>query len=537
MSKRICFCCVTVFHVFLSHLLKKAYFDRDDASMELCLSTEKFGHEINRHELGKLFSLDHGKNRHYDEVFIFTDRNGSFNGYDSFEKGFKKNFVYEGITSFQLKNWLLELNKADQVDLFDEIWTPDDRMMLDGEYTAKLRNFSLREYLRSGDALAECCGELNRVFDYSHRRLDFDVLFFDRYLSISKKITKPDEELLLSMILKLFTTEKSLVKKHPYDRLNKYESFQAKLFDQTVPWELIHLNRLLNKEIPDTETYLIYNSSAPMNNALLFGLTNFKIICVNGVLGKYADIDGSYLDAGVTERILERFSDLYGVPVAFVNGFDALDGQFKSTALTDDALWRAAEDLFVSQEKMSILELRGFRLRLDALLYRLRKTSGSYFCRPENVSTNITRELMAAILPSFRQDENSPDFEIICDDRIRAMREPFIFGANLTTSEGREFAAKLSKAGVLYVWGTAKTNRQTFDILQKACLLKKVKFVLHSNETGFHRGIPVRKFEKSLIDPDSMIIVCAGAAYNEIAGILSKAGFCEGTDYMRGIGL
>ncbi len=537
MRKKICFCCVTVFHVFLSCLFKKAYFAQDDASIELCLTTEKFGHEINKKELGCLFSMESEANRHYDEVYVFTRNKGSLINYASFGKAAKKILVYEGITSFQLTNWLTDVGVLHQLELFDEIWTPDERMMLDREYAHRLKNFSFREYLRREGDLKECCEILNRIFDYSHQQLDFDILFFDRYLSTFNTIRKNDENLLLSMILEMFGTERFLIKKHPFDRLDKYESCQERVLEQPVPWELIYLNRLIHKEIRDDEVCLLYNSSAPMNNALLFGQNNFSIICIDDFLGKYANIDKTYLDAQITKQIFQRFSDLYGVSVNFLRGFADLRGQDERALLTDDAAWNAAEESLVAQGAASIFELRGFRLRMDALLYRLGKTTGSYRCMGENLSAKHTRELMAAVLPSFRQDEISPDFEILCGIHAKPTLEKFLYGVDVLMADEESFAAKLRGADALYVWGTTQTTIPTFEVLRKAGLSEKLKCVLHSRSTGFHQGFPVKQFKKSLIEPNSMIIVCAGEAYGEIGAILNAAGFSETTDYVKGVGL
>lgn len=555
------FFCVTLFHIFLSVLIKREYFDDCDAVIYIVNPLKS--HDIESAALlrcgfKEVVSVDdeneaQGRKYVFDEI-MFYSLFSSCSGYLKSLAYKKMILVYEGITSYQLNSW----SKGDALKRFDinkdidEFWLPNTELLIDKEYQPRCKEFIINIAEMPDKELAELCTSLNAVFRYNHQAIDSDILFMDRYLTTySSFVLNTAVENILTQVIYYGLNEKVAIKKHPYDQnyINKYRGLgKVEIIKDNVPWELMYLNNKLCNHPSGINTYIIYNSFAPANITLLFGDNSFRCLCIEPILDKYSDIESTYLNSQVTNVILNKFAQTCDVEVKFVDAIEQLKNNACNTQYaTNDVLWQRAENALKEKNIDNLLEIRAFRLQVDCALISIKKTVGKYYFNADNSSAEVSRTLLSIALPEFSETKDEIDSDIIVDcnstlvdytkDSFDVRHFSVIEGCFRLNKLESEIEILLKGIDNIYIWGATRTNVRTFNILKKLQLTHKIRNVFDSYATGTNHDLPIVRFTPGAIGENSFIFVCAAIAYNEIAAILTSQGYKEGSDFTLGVGI
>lgn len=553
------FFCGTMFQVFETCLLKRTYF-RDVSCVIFIvrpLSAEDFDVEaLRRFGFDEVIALassaaERASGYHYERVFFFSLFCGCQDYIYSLDYE-KLILAYEGITSYQLKHW----SRSEPVEWFpldtiDEFWLPDTDLLLDREFLPRCREFSLNLRQIPKEELRRLCALLNDVFRYRYQPCAKQTVFLDRYLSAYGGVLSTQTEEALTQAIFFGTGGNAAIKVHPYDsgNLHKYRSLQdAELMKENLPWELACLNRIVFEPEKNIDKYIFYNSFAPVNTTLLFNERSYRCVCIELILDKYACIEGTFLNANTTREIFRRFSEKYQIEVKYLSHLEELNGCHMGSHLaTDDVLWHQAETAARKWDYFDLQELRAFRLQLDCALLSIGKDSGSYYLTADNLCAAVSREVLRLALPQYAETASREGADLIvdCDGSLVNYAEDSFDVRHFSVVEGycrlndwkASVETRLKDVEHLYVWGTTRTNLETFRVLRKLQMLRKVERVFDSYATGENHGFPIEPFSPEKIRPNSFIFVCAEIAYPQIAKILTEAGFIEGKDFALGLGI
>ncbi|WP_132245806.1 hypothetical protein [Marinisporobacter balticus] len=209
-------------------------------------------------------------------------------------------------SKFKLQSNAIDFNKI------SEIWLFDKRLYI-SELNKPLKDIAFKKYLDS-DLKYEICSELNTLFDYNRETIDWDILFFDQYLSYAD-LSYIEEKHLLMSIIKASQPFKLLIKKHPLDDYKKYNNLNVNILkNNNVPWEVIFLNEYIHDKMKvQNKTYMTYGSSALFNTCILFkdfDIDNHFIILNKLLINSSKNGFGTNNEKN---KFYNTFKELYGI--------------------------------------------------------------------------------------------------------------------------------------------------------------------------------------------------------------------------------
>jgi len=547
------FYCVTAFQIFLTVLLKYCYFKNQKCVIFLAspLVPEDYNLQV-FYDLGfeKIIIVnrddeEQGKEIDFEKLFFFS----IYCAHSRYLKKLKTKclaLVYEGITTYQLKHWCeCDIDKRFNIDTdIDEIWLPNLNLLLDKEYLHKCKQFTV-DFNKLGTDVENICECLNRIFYYTYQPVYATSVFMDRYLK--KFVHDITAERMLTQNVYYGIKGEKLIKRHPGDEAyeEKYMGLEGlEVIKENVPWELIYLNnRLRNKDFKVTE-YIIYNSFAPANMALLFNEPSFKCVCVDDILINYGNISNTYLNADITRNVLDLLSEEYGVEVQYISDLEELWGIREESFCTKNALWEEGIKAIKEVGTGYFSELKVFRLQLDSVLISIRKQKGTYYLNADNYCAQLTRRLLRKVLPDYLEvHQKEADFIVDCNKSLvnyatqeYDVRKIRIIEGCFHLSEEEERLEKLIRCKkFIYIWGATNTNQKTFSFLQKVNLYERVDKVFDTYATGENHGFTIVPFTPQELKSESVIIICAQIAYPEITQKLQGLGYKENIDFVLGI--
>jgi len=552
------FYCSTAFHIFMSVLLKHKYFENKRVVLYIVSPLN-----IKEYNLQALYDLGFEnvlfvsneetiiKEQYaFEQVFFYT----LFCHNVNYLKGLQKRklaLVYEGITTFQLKNWGASdrLKRIDIENDIDEIWLPNTKLFVDKEYLYKCKEFDIAILDGNKEKLLRLCNDMNRVFMYTPCEINGKVVFMDRYLTTYLNVCSGAEhERMLVQNIYYGSGETLVIKKHPYDTCYevKYKNLEdVTVLEENVPWELIYLNNIIRHQEFKVSKYIIYNSFAPANLALLFKDNNFSCICIEPILDKYSCIQNTFLDSDITNQIFSMLATEYNLKVQFIKTLDEYWGLYGENVLCIKShLWEQVETRINS---INISDLRAFRLRMDCALLSVKKKKGFYWINADNLCAEITRQILVNALPEYSETEMMAESDIIidCDGTlIDHAKDDFdvrdfriIEGCGRLKKWESDLEKILREKDNIYIWGATQTNLKTFEFLEKVQLKNRLQKVFDSYATGTCCGYSIVPFAKEELEKNSYIMVCANVAYPEIARNLIRLGYQEYIDFGPGVGV
>ncbi|MBF8984162.1 hypothetical protein IZY60_11495 [Lutibacter sp. B2] len=348
--KVVCFVCLTPYHVFVSYLLSKTVYKNNYKIIMLSnynVAVERAYKNSNKLNLWNEIILI--KERKESSDFVREQLNDlDFKNIDIlhyFSWGSRlcsnvMNYVLdetkiiltdEGVMTYVVKeaykNWTKKYkDKKNPLDFhkISEIWLFDKRLYV-SKLKKPLKNIEFKKYLDS-NLKFELCNDLNILFDYKHKKNDYNLVFFDQYLALAQIITSTEEKHLLINILQTAENLKVLIKNHPRDSNDKYTGLNIDIFkDKDIPWEVIYLNEYIkNKSKIKNKIYMTYSSAAMLNNRILFKDfdTSNNYILLNKLLLNFTN----NFEINVTlKKFLKKFKKLYGMNFHEITTFSHLN--------------------------------------------------------------------------------------------------------------------------------------------------------------------------------------------------------------------
>ena len=553
------FYCTTVFQIFLSVLIKRKYFGLDKCIMYLCSRFDSENYNVQSMiDYGFEDVVFVGQNETAEDVTDFFEKLLFFSiscEDPQFVNGLQKKeliLVYEGITSFQLRQWSDSYSdlKFDLDNDIDRIWLPSIELLTDKEFIPKVFLFDTSFDDYSQNDLKDICYMLNDFLRFSPIGFVETAVFMDRYLSQLSNgafISLATERVLTQMIY-YSIGEYALIKRHPNDLFyeSKYNCIsEARVLSENVPWELLYLNAIIEGDDFSVNKYVIYNSFAPANLALLFGNNAYRCICVEPIVERYASFDKSFLNLNKTKEILTRFSQVYNVPIDFIRSPGELYKMEWDE--NDEIVWERVRKQLIDRQKYDFHGFGLIRSVIDCMKIFFSGKRLKYYINSNNLSAELTRDILKIVVPHYVETsaEESSDFVVDCDgscvdftkDVFDVRRISVIEGYYRLSKEEEKYAEKIRGRSHIYIWGGTDTNIRTFEFLSKAGLEDRVEMVFDRSIRGECRGVPIIRFSKEILKPSSIIIVCANIAYIEIEKELLDLGFIMGEDFIRGISI
>lgn len=345
--KTICFSCLTLYHVFVAHILSKTVYKN---SYKMIIFSD--------HHLKKVYERSMELNL-WDKVILIEEKNNPLHSVQQqlnqinlknidilhyFSWGSLLNCILpnyisssakiiltdEGIMTYGVKefyeNWKKINNiQYDPIDLniISEIWLFDTRLYI-SEFNRPLKNIDFKTYL-DNDLKFEFCKELNILFDYKYEKREWDILFFDQPLALANIIPENKEKSLLTNIIQSLKKFNLLIKKHPSNLDMKYTDLDVDVLPcGNIPWEVIYFNEYINrKSNMQNKIYMTYNSAAALNTRIFlkdFDTNNYFII-LNKLLINFTDTPSL---GKITERLFQKFGELYEKNFFEIESFEKL---------------------------------------------------------------------------------------------------------------------------------------------------------------------------------------------------------------------
>ncbi|AOT69329.1 polysialyltransferase family glycosyltransferase [Geosporobacter ferrireducens] len=333
--KKVCFSCLTPYHVFVSYILSKTLYKND---YKILILSDHYHQEIYPRSIAlNLWDQVHfveEKNRSQDFIQAQLQQI-DLNQFDilhyfswgsifqlllmkAVQSATQLILTEEGIATYYIKeaveHWKSKYSPYhDPIDFgkVSEIWLFDTRLYV-SELEKSLKNIGFHEYLDT-DLKFEFCNELNHLFNYTHQKQKWDILFFDQPLALAHITSQEEEKKLLSAIMKTVHPSNVLVKKHPTDHMEKYRDLDVNILPcDNIPWEIIYLNEYIeNNSILKDKIYITYNSSALLNTRILFKDLHPAnlFISLNKLLSSFAAAPEINT---LLEKYFQRFKAFYG---------------------------------------------------------------------------------------------------------------------------------------------------------------------------------------------------------------------------------
>ncbi|MBF8984166.1 hypothetical protein IZY60_11515 [Lutibacter sp. B2] len=214
------------------------------------------------------------------------------------------------------------------LDRVSEIWVYDKKLYIDKLFKRPVKNIEIFKYIKNKKMLNRFCNELNKIFNYRHKLMDYDVIFCDQPLKrgyFNNEMQK--EKQLFSKIINEFKNYKVLVKNHHRSPYEKYKEFEVGIIEENkghVPWELILLNELNNNESnASNKIFVSYFSETVFTTNLFLNNLNIphKTIRLKGILENHINRKiGNDMD----DKFDEKFKELYGENLYDIESIDEL---------------------------------------------------------------------------------------------------------------------------------------------------------------------------------------------------------------------
>lgn len=170
-----------------------------------------------------------------------------------------------------------------------EIWSYNKNLYVGNLGDVLLKEVKIIKYIRDNNLLIEFCNELNKIFNYDYKPLNYDFLFLEQPLK--RFFNKENEEIeLLKKVLDKFSGYNTLIKLHPSvnTSINKYDGLNVSVIeDNKVPWEVIFLNELKSNNMNNKIFVSYFSETIYTTHAFLIELNiPHKVFMLQGILEK-----------------------------------------------------------------------------------------------------------------------------------------------------------------------------------------------------------------------------------------------------------
>ncbi|MTI59630.1 MAG: hypothetical protein FH762_06510 [Firmicutes bacterium] len=361
-KRRVCFACLTSYNLFISYILSRTVYRNDYKILMLSdihnlatysriikycniwdevflIREDKKPREQRfidiRQQLQRVNFTD------LDILHYFTFASGSF-GFillDYIPNTTKIILTQDGVMTYYFKEtfnycrskWSNIYNRDIDFNRTSEIWLFDKNLDANKLLKRPVRNIGITEYIKNSNLLNLFCIELNKIFNYNHKPLNYDVIFLEQQLSNLKVTKVQQEKYLFSLILNELKGYRVLVKMHTSSNKEKYNEYiNVNCLKDNVPWEFVLLNELnSNRTALNSKIFMSYHSTALINTQIILRALNIpsKAIWMCDLLQNF--IKKKVADEKFPE-LVERFKVLYKQDLYDVKSIDELRNTLKT---------------------------------------------------------------------------------------------------------------------------------------------------------------------------------------------------------------
>lgn len=325
-KRKVCFSCLNSYHLFISYILSKTVYKHDYKILILSdyLNILKIAHKniINRFDIWnevRLISDTTNAARHHqlkkidfedlDVLHYFTY--GLYSGllFDYIKEKTKIILTDEGLMTYLIKESLeARKNKTIDIERISEIWVLNKNLYV-SNFKRTIKNIEIEKHLNDNQFLTVMCKELNEIYNYNHKKINANIIFFDQPLTKVHLTTEEKERQIITKIFHQQNYDKFLIKKHPSDFYAKYRRLNLSIIknDIGVPWELVLLNEYIhNRSNLYNKIFISYYSAGLINSKILLNL--FKIPCKSIFLYRFLEKE---LERTIVRKNFEKFLDRF----------------------------------------------------------------------------------------------------------------------------------------------------------------------------------------------------------------------------------
>lgn len=321
----ICFSCINEYHIFITYILTKIFY-KDDYIIILISDYHS--------NLIKIYERLKTSSHVWQEVFLIKEESGTaqlstinlknvdilhyytyalfnYNLLNFITKDTKVILTSDGIMTYIFSE-SFKVNNVSPIDLLkiNEIWVFDKDLYI-SKLDRPVKEIPMNIILEDSLLLIEICKELNELFEYNHKNINSDIIFFDQSLSKSRIVLNTYEGELLNEILMTLNQYNMLIKIHPSDTADKYTCFNENIFNYiNIPWELVLFNEIIsNRDYLKEKVYISYNSAAIFNTKKILDYCNINshYIFLNELIKRYRTNNSIFLIRQCISKFIEKY--------------------------------------------------------------------------------------------------------------------------------------------------------------------------------------------------------------------------------------
>ena len=303
LKEKVCFACLNDSNLFLSYILSKTAYENN---YKILILSDHYGKETysriirdcsiwdevvlineagrNPEDIARQLKQMDFSNIDVLHYFAFAQKSYTSILFDYIPKDTRIILTVYCIVTYYFKeyylNYIKNINSVN-IDLnrVSEVWVYDERLYTGELLKGPVKSMDIFEYLNNEELLSGFCNELNAIFGYTHRLMDYDVMFFDQSIT-SRFINADKEKRLFSTVLNAFDNRKVVVKLHPNTHsVWKYNDFKVSIINEKrLPWEVILINELkYNKSNLKNKIFATYFSESLFTTRIF--LKNLNLSC------------------------------------------------------------------------------------------------------------------------------------------------------------------------------------------------------------------------------------------------------------------
>jgi len=351
--KRICFACITTCNLFVAYILSKTVYKKDykililsdfikeDVYSKILKECSVWDEvilirEANRFP-GKCFKDIRLQLKNIDfsnidilHYFSFPRNSYSFILFDYILEKTQIIMTVYSMATYYIKEYYLSFKRMERylnvdLDRISEIWIYDKRLYIGKLLERPVKNIEIIKYIENEKLLKEFCYELNKIFNYTHESMDYNVIFLDQPLA-EKYIDSNKERQLFSRILEELRNNKVLIKYHPRSSIRKYKDFKVNIIkENNVPWEVILLNELNSKNL-NNKIFISYFSDTLTTTHIFLNNLNIphKVIWLKDIFQDCINIPIGLEGDSMSKIFIENFKKIYGKNFYDIKSIDEL---------------------------------------------------------------------------------------------------------------------------------------------------------------------------------------------------------------------
>jgi len=242
---------------------------------------------------------------------------------------------------FVLNNWGIGVEERYCVidwNRIDEIWVFEP-LLFDGSLARPVKEIDLSDIFKDQEGTKKVIDQLNYIFDYQYKNCHFEIIYFDNYLSSMSHLLPLDaERYFLNKIIEITKGYDLYIKTHPGEEKGlaeiRFDGLDVKFIaNNAVPWEVIYLNHILHNG--DAKLVLLAASSSAVHNSFLigkyFGISQCYLVLLVDLIKDYLQVNFLEEDSDY----IRRFVQVYGrervfLPQTFIEAKEVIRSIFAS---------------------------------------------------------------------------------------------------------------------------------------------------------------------------------------------------------------